>query len=329
MSSDLYVVTPCARPQNLPRIAESIRAADKAPAVALHWLVVLDDRFDIPAVVLADPEVVICRGATGVAGHAGRNDALQRIESGWIVFVDDDNLLHPALPRLLAETLAARPDARFIVFDQDLGDGIRKAGRENVRVGAIDSAQFAFDRSFAGEERFDVYAYSADGIFASRLFANAPERFAFVNETAAFYNALNRGRFGEPPPGRTSKGPLPPRHNAGSLHFHRTDATDELIRLGSDVGHHRLYLSPGAFMRSPVAAGHQRLRGRAWLHSSSRGGARLQIAVNGDSLVDVTLRVRLLLRLLRGRRFDVSFDGRDGAELEIRVSGSATVVLEI
>jgi hypothetical protein len=329
MSFDLHVVTPCARPVNLPRIAESIRAAALPNGVSLHWLVLLDDRFDIPPVALADAEVVSCHGATGVAGHAARNEALERITGGWIVFVDDDNLLHPDLPRLLASAVAAHPDARFIVFDQDLGDEIRRAAPENVRIGAIDSGQFAFDRSFAGNLRFDVYAYSADGIFASDLFARAPERFAFVSETAAHYNALNAGRFGEPPPGRKTNGPLPPVHNAGSLHFHRTFATEDLVRHVMDGKRHRLRLSDGAVLRAPIGGGRRRLRGRAWILSGSRGGTRLQIAVNGRAVIDRHLRFRVPLRLLGGRKFDLTFDAPPAAEIEIRVTGSGTVVLEI
>jgi hypothetical protein len=329
MSFDLHIVTPCARPANLPRIAESIASSDVPEDVRLKWLVVLDDRFEIPPLALTDADVITCAGAAGVAGHAQRNFALDAIASGWIVFVDDDNLLHPNLPRLLSRTIVAKPTSRFVVFDQDLGDGIRRAAPESVRVGAIDSAQFAFERAFAADERFDVYAYSADGIFAWRLFKKAPKQFAFVNETAALYNALNLGRFGEPPAGQQSKGPLPDTHNTGSLHFHRTFATDDLIRLGSNVGGHRLYLSPGAVMRSPVVPGPQRLRGRAWLHSSSRGKARVQITLNGDPLVDVQLRFRPFLRFLGGRRFDVPFDAPDGAEIEIRVTGEGTVVLAI
>ena len=138
---DLHVVTPCARIGNLSRISESIRAAALPDSVRLHWLAVLDDRFDIdPAAPrIARAEVVICRDTTGVAGHAQRNYALEQIDSGWIVFVDDDNLLHPDLPKILDGTIRKAPWGRFVVVNQDLGDGTRRAGPENVRVGEIDS----------------------------------------------------------------------------------------------------------------------------------------------------------------------------------------------
>jgi hypothetical protein len=312
---DLHVVTPCARPGNLPRIAESIRAAALPESMALHWLVVLDDRFDLGEVSVEGATVVTSPGTTGVAGHAQRNDALERIGSGWIVFVDDDNLLHPSLPSVLDRTLRANPNARFVVFDQDLGDGIRRARPENVRVSGIDSAQFAFERAFAGDERFDVYAYSADGIFAARLFQRSPRSFAFVPETAAFYNALNRGHFGEPPPGRRTAGALPRAHNAGSLHFHRTFATDDKIRLGSNVHGHRLYLSDGAILRAPLNPGRQRLTGRAW------GSGHLQIAA-GDRIV-VDKRLHPIVRLIGGRPFEAELEG---AEIEIQVRGGRVVI---
>ena len=51
--------------------------------------------------------------------------------------------------------------------------------------------------------------------------------------------------------------------------------------------------------------------------------------MNGEMLVDERLRFRTLLRLLGGRRFDVSFVASAGAEIEIRVTGSGAVVLEL
>jgi len=299
---ELHVVTPCARTGNLAAVARSIAAAPRADGTTLSWLVVLDDRFGIDVgdarrIVAGMPRTAVeIAEASGVAGHAQRNHALERVAEGWIVFVDDDNLLHPSLPGLLADAVRRRPDAGAVVFDQDLGDGeVRRAAPENVRVGGIDSAQLALERSFVGGERFHVYSYSADGILAVRLYRRAPERFAFVPEVACTYNALNPGAWGELPPGRRTLGPLPTRHTAASLHFHRSASTDDapdrpgfrLVHLVSDAEGDRLLLRPpgggsglaATRMRSPLAPGRQRLRGEASLDGRSAHAVRLTVTL--------------------------------------------------
>ncbi|HEY2324862.1 MAG TPA: glycosyltransferase family A protein [Thermoanaerobaculia bacterium] len=335
---DLHIVTPCIRVGNLGKIAESIRAAHVPDGMKLHWLVVLDNRFGLDVekarnAVSAVPgaEVELAR-SEGPGEYAQCNRALELISSGWIVFLDDDNLFHDALPARLAEAIRRHPDAGAIVYDQKLGDRVRRAAPRNVRVSRVDSGQFAVSRAFVADDRFSVYAPSADGAFIEALYGRAPEQFVFLSETLAYYNALTPGRFGEGSLERLTAGPRPAVQTAGSLYFHRSSVSDGATVKISSRGD-RLYMSGDSpvSLRSPIPAGAQRLTGRAWLETSNRSGGRLTIRVAGDVLADLDMRPPPLMRRLLRRtlNFERDFVAADNAEIEITFEGDrAGVVLD-
>jgi len=335
MTVDLHVVTPCIRIGNLPAIAQSILSATVPDGVLIHWLVVLDDRFGLDleqareAVAGVPRTAVEFARAAGPGEYASCNHALERIESGWITFIDDDNLLHPALPERLSEILRSRSAVGAVVYDQDLGEGLRRASPRNTRVGKIDSAQFAVSRELVGGHRFEVYAPSADGLFIERLYAMAPERFVFLSEVLASYNLQAPGEFGRGKIHRLSRGPLPAAHTAGSLYFHAT-AEAAGVQLSSQGD--RLYLPRGSVLRAPALAGRQRIEGVAWMDAGSRTGGRVRMCVSGRPIAEVDLPAapfwvfrwlpqslyRILSRVTRRRiRFSAEFEARTGDEIEI------------
>jgi hypothetical protein len=355
----LHVVTPCARIENLPALAESVRkAAD--PRVELRWWIVLDGRFPfvvddvrrIEALRDLHPVVEVCPGS-GVAGHAQRNHALERIDEGWIVYLDDDNLLHPLMPRRLAETVA-HSTARAVVFDQDLGGSLRRAAASNVRVGKVDSAQFAVERAFVGTHRFREYVYAADSIFLESLFRRDSQRFLFLSEVLSSYNALTPGTFAQRPAGRQTSGPIPIRHSAASIFFHQTcvisDQREEgaqPVKLRCDVDNERLYLSAmtdpvratSAGLRARILPGRQRMTLAAWADHSI-AALRVSLRPAGAPELEITtieltpawpLVAKLMPRWLspnsavarqlrRTRRINVVFEAPSDSEIEIAVT---------
>ncbi|HEV8435107.1 MAG TPA: glycosyltransferase family A protein [Thermoanaerobaculia bacterium] len=335
MTIDLHIVTPCIRIGNLPAIARSILSATVPDDVLIHWLVVLDDRFGLDlepareAAAGVPRAVVELARAAGPGEYASCNQALEQIRDGWIIFIDDDNLLHPALPKRLSEVLRSRSGVGAVVYDQDLGDSFRRASPRNTRVGKIDSAQFAVSRELVGGHRFEVYAPSADGLFIERLYATTPERFVFLSEVLASYNVQTPGEFGRGKLRRLSRGPLPAAHTAGSLYFHATaDVGDVRLSSGGD----RLFLPCGTALRAPALDGRQRIEGVAWMDAGSRTGGRIRICVSGRLIAEVDLPAapfwvfrwlppplyRILSRITRRRiRFSAVFDAKSGEEIEI------------
>ena len=112
---------------------------------------------------------------------------LREISAGWVLFVDDDNRLHPNLPARLAEVLAANPDARAVAFDcayPEFG-GVLTVEPRKVAPLSIDGAQVAF-RHDHGLDWPD--GPTADGQFYARLHQRDPGAWVFVNEVLTYHN---------------------------------------------------------------------------------------------------------------------------------------------
>jgi hypothetical protein len=159
----VHILTAVTRPENLPEIARSIaEAAQKTEyEIVWHW------RFD--------PEL------RHVGGQALKNKMLDGIEEGWVVFLDDDTIMHPDLLATVA-----RSSARAVVVSQD-GGGL-EAKRGNVHVGTIDIGQAVIDRKLIANERIPL-EYAGDGEFLQRVLGGVRE-VRFVKERLAYYNAL-------------------------------------------------------------------------------------------------------------------------------------------
>lgn len=162
----LHVVTPCIRPQNLPKIADSLRRL--SDILSVRWWIMLDPSVtDSPVETAAlRPWRVVAAPPGGAFGNAGRNAALDAIRSGWVHFLDDDNDIHPEFGAGLAAAVAEHPEAEGFVFDQFNADSsLRLRGRVDARPGEVDSAQFVFRRRAIGRSRWRPEKYGADGYF--------------------------------------------------------------------------------------------------------------------------------------------------------------------
>jgi hypothetical protein len=171
----LHLLTAVTRPANLPALAASIDAAQVA-GVALVWHI----GYDLER--------------TAVGGQAIKNALIDSIADGWVSILDDDNLLHPDLPRRLAETLAAQADALLIVVSQQLPDGgVRRAGLGCLHVDQVDAAQLIVRRDALGERRL-VETYAGDGLLAEALAAALPAgQIVYLDEVLSYYNRLPGG----------------------------------------------------------------------------------------------------------------------------------------
>lgn len=168
----LALVTACSRPENLGRVAESIRP--RTGAFELEWIVEMDLQ------------------ARHVAGNEEKNRALGRIApEAWVYFLDDDNLLHPELLPALARGIGERHSARAFVFGQEVALGaFRPASPSRMFVGGLDLAQFAVRRDLIGERRFEPGRYESDGLLIYALHMEHPEAFEFLPACLSYYNRL-------------------------------------------------------------------------------------------------------------------------------------------
>jgi hypothetical protein len=167
MKPTLHVCTVCSRPQNLPALAASINLLNEG--FDLHWHI----RFQFGA----------------HACQVGCNAILDSITSGWVWFLDDDNMPYQNFFDTLARLIAEQPGVRAWIFGQLREGRTITAHPAMVRENQIDVAQFCLQRDLIGDRRFAM-KYSADGEFIETLFRDHPEAFGFHSGVLAYYNYL-------------------------------------------------------------------------------------------------------------------------------------------
>jgi hypothetical protein len=164
----LHILTACTRPHNLPALAESIEAATVAP-----WEVCWHIRFDA--------------ALEHIGGQRLKNQMLDQITDGWVVFLDDDTVMHP----LLMERIGEHSYADAVVVSQDRADGRHlTAARDQLRVGDVDIGQAVIRRKLIAGHRIPE-TYEGDGEFlAAVLSAERALAVVFLRETLSAHNAL-------------------------------------------------------------------------------------------------------------------------------------------
>ena len=110
MSADVTVIIPTRdRPSLLADALSSVEAQERRAART----VVVDDGSADPPPLPSDPAIQLLRHPRALGVAAARNRGLERVETEWVAFLDDDDLWAPAkLARQL--DVAAADDADFV-----------------------------------------------------------------------------------------------------------------------------------------------------------------------------------------------------------------------
>lgn len=186
----LHIVTPVSRPDNLPRLYRSIRLGFRHTLPA--WWVIFDPQVPSPPLPTDWRHIGfwgVGPGHRGAVGYPQRNWALDQIGSGWVYFLDDDNLIHPNLEKAWSEALLACPGRAWYIFRQVRADGsLYLAPHCPPRVGAIDVGQVLIRREALGTWRFEEHRYDADGRLLEAFAAIIPP--VCWDAAATYYNAL-------------------------------------------------------------------------------------------------------------------------------------------
>lgn len=196
----LNIITRCTRPDFLEKVKQSIFTTI---LFDIKWWVVFDTRVikDIDADFLSNlqllgGEAIFLKGQEGDMAHSLLSKVIDKIEDGFIYFLDDDNILHENFYDTIHSEMRSNPDKRGFIFSQKVGGkdfsglDIREARPENTRVQHIDMAQFLLDRSLIGDERFVSGDYKADGYFIEKIFKNNQDDFHFIDDVLCYYNYL-------------------------------------------------------------------------------------------------------------------------------------------
>ncbi len=181
----MTIITPSIRPFNLTKLKASIdfNYVDE-------WIIVYDG-----SKISKNPHIFAQAGnpkikeylyrGEGRSGNPQRNYALDHIENEdtYLYFLDDDNLIHKDLYRLLNII----DDGRIYSFDQK----DRMFGT-NI-TGSMDSAIFLVDFKLCKDIRWDLYTYGADLIYIRDCYLNNKSQWVYVHNVLSTYNVLPRG----------------------------------------------------------------------------------------------------------------------------------------
>ena len=180
----LTIITPCSRQANLPKLFESIQF-DK-----IHkWIIVYDTSRNrkYEPLYTENPKILECECNAGISGNPQRNCAIELVEDGFVYFLDDDNIIHPALWSLLDVV-----DSRFFyTFDQ-----LRNKRTNEILVGnrieldRIDTAMFLVHRHHIGQIRWHNDKYNADGYFITELYRTHKDAHKYIEGIGCYYNYL-------------------------------------------------------------------------------------------------------------------------------------------
>jgi glycosyltransferase involved in cell wall biosynthesis len=186
-------ITPLTRLENIYTIYQSIVDAVGAEN-KWYWYIVEDgNRVETEKVELPFPNTTYISfpsNGKGISGNPQRNIALDNITDGYVYFLDDDNLVHPAL--LSRANAIIGNTGKSLIFAQRWKLGrVRLIPTPTTIIPChIDTAQFLIDRKLIGELRWEPFNYCADGNFFSALYKENKDKFIITTESLCFYNFL-------------------------------------------------------------------------------------------------------------------------------------------
>lgn len=193
----LNIVTAVSRPHNVKLIADNIRKVISKCEV--RWYLI----FDSLKVNEYIPEACYYYDFIpgDISGAPQKNKALDLINSGWVYFLDDDNLMHEEYESCFLEKIKIKRNVykngrrqqrqvQGVVFNQLLADGSLRQGVDQKNGFSVDCAQFTLDREIIGNERFKLDFYASDGALFKAIYDKHKEKIIFADEALTYYNAI-------------------------------------------------------------------------------------------------------------------------------------------
>src|SRR3990167_1589076 len=147
----INLVTAVSRPENLSRLAQSIRTSMSKSKLSVNWIIVVDDVTTPSPGIEAkirdgqfSLEKLVHTGGRCQYGVDQKNAALDRIKNGWYHCIDDDNIMHPEFFVGVERAISANPEKKAFAFGQKRWDVIKDliASPNRMEYGKIDNSMF-------------------------------------------------------------------------------------------------------------------------------------------------------------------------------------------
>lgn len=183
MNTNVTIITPCCRPQNLPKIFDSIDFN-----FVNNWIIVYDTSRDrtYTRSFTEHPKIIEAECDIGLSGNPQRNLGLKFVSKGYVYFLDDDNIMHPNFWKVYNSINNLE---NIYSFDMERQDGSIKEGNQPF-LHVADTAMVLIPYHFIkGLEWYKHFVYS-DGLFISTLYYKNMSRFIYIPMVLSYYNKL-------------------------------------------------------------------------------------------------------------------------------------------
>ena len=194
------VVTRCSRLNNLDKVRASIFSNYEGD---FTWHILFDTTIlkDIPADLLArlnsDKIQLHFVTSDGIDYlYPQMSNLAKTFDSGFVVMVDDDNIVHPQFFNEVVNAIKVSDDIhKIFVVNQFVGGkdftglDVREAKPENMKYQGIDIAQLIFHHSVFNEYDFTGH-YAGDSILIDKIYIENPQWFSYIPKELCYYNYL-------------------------------------------------------------------------------------------------------------------------------------------
>ena len=178
-NNKITIITPSYRIDNLPKVKNSINFD-----YVDQWIIVYDG-----SKISENPNLFnhakikeYVHEGEGISGNPQRNYALNMINNTdtFIYYLDDDNIIHPNLYRLLNII-----DKKFYTFNSNWLKG------NNISLCHIDTAMCLFYYNLSSDLRWRLDKYEADGIYICECYDKNKDIHVYVDNSLCYYNKLS------------------------------------------------------------------------------------------------------------------------------------------
>lgn len=176
----ITIITPSYRVDNLLKLKDTINFD-----YVDEWIIVYDQTkiSENPNIFNNSKIKEYCFKGEGISGNPQRNYGMTKVTNPntMIYYLDDDNLIHPNMYKLLNII----DNTKIYTFNQV--DGLKG---NDIRVGHIDTAMFMVPYSLCKNETWIINEYAADGFFIEKCYKNNVETHVFVDNALCYWNKL-------------------------------------------------------------------------------------------------------------------------------------------
>lgn len=209
MKKNLYLITPCSRIKNLPKIKRSIDFN-----IIKKWIIV----YDIIATKSQKKLFSKTKGINefflkdklSVSGNAQRNFALDYLnkkkdKNFFIYFLDDDNILHKNFYKVI-QNLNIDNSKLIYTFDQlrkqkifinNKFQYVKILKGNIIKTGFIDIAMFLPNFSLINKIRWVKKKYTADGDYIVKCMKRNKQKHKYLPMVGSHYNYLSNNLLGK------------------------------------------------------------------------------------------------------------------------------------